>query len=105
MYNKGRGVTINEREAAKWFQLAAEQGDAAAQFNLGALYGMGRGVTQDNLRAFMWSDIAAQKLKGEQGRQAAENREITARILSAEQVAQAEEMARQCVARNFKNCN
>ena len=105
MYNKGRGVTINEREAAKWFRLAAEQGDAAAQFNLGALYGMGRGITQDNLRAFMWSDIAAQKLKGEQGRQAAENREITARILSAEQVAQAEEMARQCVARNFKNCN
>ena len=105
MYNKGRGVTINEREAAKWFRLAAEQGDAAAQFNLGALYGMGRGVTQDNLRAFMWSDIAAQKLKGEQGRQAAENREITARILSADRVAQAEEMARQCVARNFKNCN
>lgn len=105
MYVRGEGVTNDDREAVKWYRLAAEQGDATAQYNLGALYGMGRGVTQDHLRAFMWSDIAAQKLKGAQGQQAADNREITARILTAAQVAQAEEMARQCVARNFKGCD
>jgi len=34
-------------EAAKWFRAAAEQGDTAAQFNLGVMYDTGRGVKQD----------------------------------------------------------
>jgi len=28
----------------KWFRLAAKQGDAGAEFNLGVLYAEGRGV-------------------------------------------------------------
>jgi len=35
MYRRGQGVSQNYKTAAKWFRLAAEQGDAAAQFNLG----------------------------------------------------------------------
>ncbi len=34
-------------QAAKWFREAAEQGDPAAQFNLGVLYETGMGVTQN----------------------------------------------------------
>ena len=38
MYEQGRGVAQNYREAMKWFRLAAVQGNASAQSNLGVMY-------------------------------------------------------------------
>ena len=35
MYSHGRGVPQDDHEAVRWYQLAADQGHAAAQFNLG----------------------------------------------------------------------
>ena len=35
MYRNGQGVTQDNAEAVKWYRKAAEQGYAAAQFNLG----------------------------------------------------------------------
>ena len=35
VYDKGKGVPINDKEAAKWYTLAAEQGHMEAQFCLG----------------------------------------------------------------------
>ncbi|MDP7426550.1 MAG: SEL1-like repeat protein [Rhodospirillales bacterium] len=35
MYAEGKGATKDYKTAAKWYKLAAEQGDADAQFNLG----------------------------------------------------------------------
>ena len=32
MYDKGQGVPQNHKTAVKWYRLAAEQGDARAQF-------------------------------------------------------------------------
>ena len=45
MYDNGEGVAQNEVEAVKWYWLAAEQGDAGAQFNLDRMYGP-RGAPQ-----------------------------------------------------------
>ena len=42
MYANGRGVEQDDAEAVKWYRLAAEQGGAAAQFNLGWMYANGR---------------------------------------------------------------
>ena len=47
MYVTGRGVHQDDAEAVKWFQQAAEQGYAEAQYNLGAMYFTGGGVHQD----------------------------------------------------------
>ena len=47
MYQHGRGVTQNDAEAVRWYWLAAEQGDADAQNNLGALSALGKGVRRD----------------------------------------------------------
>jgi len=44
MYQFGRGVFQDDAEAVKWYRLAAEQGDANAQFNLGGMYEDGEGV-------------------------------------------------------------
>ena len=38
---------------------AAEQGDALAQTNLGALYANGNGVERDDARAYAWTSLAA----------------------------------------------
>mgnify|MGYP003730394743 CR=1 FL=1 len=46
-----------------WYRLAAEQGHASAQNNLGWMYLKGRGVRQDNTYAHMWLSLAASKGK------------------------------------------
>ena len=37
MYDTGRGVPQDDAEAVRWYRLAADQGDADAQFNFGFL--------------------------------------------------------------------
>ena len=48
-------------QAAKWFREAAEQGDPAAQFNLGVLYETGQGVPQNYADAVKWYHAAAEQ--------------------------------------------
>ena len=48
-------------EAAKWFRLAADQGDATSQHNLGALYFSGTGVPQNRGEAAKWYRLAAKQ--------------------------------------------
>jgi TPR repeat protein len=59
MYLQGRGVTQDYKAAIKWFELAAEKGEADAQVNLGMMYLQGLGVTQDYKAAFNWYMLAA----------------------------------------------
>ena len=48
----------DDAEAVRWYRLAAEQGRASAQFNLGGMYATGEGVLKDSVLAHMWSNIA-----------------------------------------------
>ena len=41
-------------QAVKWFRKAAEQGEASAQNNLGAMYAKGEGVPQNDAQALKW---------------------------------------------------
>ena len=41
-------------KAKQWFEKAANQGVADAQFNLGVMYGQGKGVRQDYAKAKEW---------------------------------------------------
>ena len=45
--------------AAKWYKLAADQGYAEAQFNLGLCYTNGQGVVQSHDTAVKWYKLAA----------------------------------------------
>ena len=56
---KGKGVPQDHKEALKWYQKAAEQGNASAQGNLGDMYEFGKGVTQDYAEALNWYRKAA----------------------------------------------
>ena len=45
----------------RWYQLAAEQGYASAQLDLGVMYGNGRGVPEDDREAVRWYQLAAEQ--------------------------------------------
>jgi len=59
MYDFGRGVKQDFKEAVKWYRKAAEQGDAYGQLYLGLMYGLGRGVEQDFKECANWYQKAA----------------------------------------------
>ena len=54
-----QGISQDDKEAGKWYRLAAEQGFGLAQFNLGLLYYEGKGVPQDNKEAVKWWRLSA----------------------------------------------
>jgi TPR repeat protein len=103
-YGEGRGVMQDYQKALKWTRLAAEQGEAIAQLYLGFMYEEGIGVPQDYQRAYMWSNIAASKHGDNAVQRAIKQRDRIIKHLTTAQVRRAQEMARQCKARSFKNC-
>jgi len=89
MYAVGKGVPPDQAEAIKWYRLAAEQGNTNAQSNLGVMFYSGNGVARDESQALMWLELSASK-----GHQTArKNRDIVARNMSAEQIAEARHRA------------
>jgi hypothetical protein len=54
---KVRLFSKDEQKAAEWMQKAAEQGNAPAEYDLGALYQNGRGVPIDKVKAAHPMDI------------------------------------------------
>jgi uncharacterized protein len=83
----------------EWTPLA-EQGDADAQSNLGFLYVKGQGVLQDYVYAHMWWNIAASSGSED----AANNRDIVAEQMTPSQLEKASDLARECVAKDYKGC-
>ena len=100
LYNNGDGVVQNYKTALEWYTLAAEQGHADAQHNLGSFYGNGWGVIQDNIYAHMWWNIAASSGASN----AADNRTIVEKNMTTADISKAQELARQCVNKNYKDC-
>ena len=59
MLRKGDGVPVDFKEAARWYERAAEQGDEGSAYIVASLYEKGEGVAQDRSRAFYWYSRAA----------------------------------------------
>jgi len=45
--------------AAYWYECAAEQGDPAAQYQLGLMFDKGHGVPRSSVIAYKWLNVAA----------------------------------------------
>ena len=100
MYYNGQGVPQDYKTALKWHTLAAEDGYAPAQNNLGNRYIYGQGVPQDYVRAHMWYNLSASA-----GVEVAiKSRDSVANLMSPQQIAEAQKLARECVAKNYKGC-
>jgi len=54
VYKQNRSQEFNFKQAAKWYQSAAEQAHGAAQNNLAWLYLIGKGVEQSDSLAIKW---------------------------------------------------
>jgi len=95
MHDNGRGVPQDDAEAARWYRLAADQGIARAQSNLGLLYENGEGVPQDYVQAHLWTNLAVAQSSGEDLNRRERNRDIIAAKMTAEQVVEAQRLARE----------
>jgi TPR repeat protein len=83
------------------YRLAAEQGNADAQYNLGVLFSKGQGVVQDFKKAHMWFNLVA--LKGDN--ESVKARDGIAIRMTPQQIGEAQTMARECMERKFKGCD
>ena len=61
MYKNGQGVRQDYTKAVEGYRKAAEQGCAAAQYNLGSMYLKSEGVAQDFATALKWLQFAAER--------------------------------------------
>ena len=91
MYDDGHGVPRDDTEAAKWFRLAADQGYAMAQNNLGSLYARGEGVPKDYVQAYMWFALSAEQ----DNALAVDNLKAAADELTPDEIAHAKDLAAQ----------
>ena len=102
LYDNGWGVPQDYAKAKQWYEQAAAQGNARAQVALGVLYAKGQGVPQDDVRAYMWYNLAAAHSTG--AKFAAVDRDKVAHQMTPTQVAEAQRLAQQCTAQQFKGC-
>jgi|GEM_PF-6724056 len=100
MYHFGKGVKQDHGIAFGWYLRGAEQGDEDSQYNLGWMYATGQGVQQDKIAAYMWLDIVA--AKGDA--QASKLRDAFGKGMTADEIKQSKELARECERKNFMDC-
>jgi TPR repeat protein len=80
------------------FELS-NKGSSISQYFLGVMYLGGEGVLQDFCRAHMWLNIASS-----QGHKSANQQlEKLTKLMSANQIAEAQKLARKCLKQNYKD--
>ena len=101
-YQKGRDAYVDgdyKTALAEWKPLA-EHGHAEAQFYLGWMYKHGWGVVQHYVRAHMWFNIGASN----GSTNAPGNRDEIAEKMTPTQIEKAQDLAYECVAKDYKGC-
>ncbi len=104
IYKEGRGVVQDFAEAAKWYKLAAAQGHADAQVSLADMYKNGQGVIKNLVKAHMWYNLAEANIDDGFWRRKEGRRDELAEEMTQQQIAEAQKLARECLARKYKGC-
>ena len=86
-----QGMNVNQSEMFKLLLRSGEQGYREAQDVLGYMYAYGVSVPADNVNAYLWYDLAA----GQGGKDDAEKRELISKKMTPEQIAEAQQLARE----------
>lgn len=94
LYDEGKGVTMDDRQAIEWYRKAAEQGFSRAQINLGLMYEHGEGTSVDLVQAYFWYEMADSQGDG----QAALAKQDVARKMTPAQVSDAQRQAKDYLA-------
>ena len=101
MYTYGYGVPQDYAEALKLHRLAADQGNANAQNNLGVMYADGLGVPENYVTAHMWFNISIANGEFVAGKR---RDELAAKMTPAD-ISEAQRRARVCMASNYQDCD
>ena len=80
--------------------IAAEQGYASAQYNLGIMYNNGHGVVTDYVRAYMWFNLGAYN----GNTLGSQNKASITQDMTSAQITKAQEMSSRCLESNYSDC-
>jgi TPR repeat protein len=95
---------LEEAEAVKWYRKAAEHDHTMAQYRLGCRYRDGKGAAKNLVEAYKWLNLAWERWQEEsrRGRElrwdeksAGEDRDKLAALMSPDQIAEAQQLARE----------
>ena len=100
MYADGFGVEQDFNEAGRWYFAASKQGNLAARMLLAFQYLRGQGVAANNISTLKWFILAAE----DNNELAAIMRDNQASKMNAEEIAEAQTRAQQCLDSNFTDC-
>ena len=101
-YDLGRGVPQNYVEAVRWYKLGAAKGCADAWWALSTMYEDGKGTPKNYIKAHMWANLYSAKNTGSYS---THQRDLLEKIMTKEQIAQAQQLAARCQVQNFQNCD
>jgi hypothetical protein len=113
-YEHGISVEQSYEDALEWYRRAANKASDLSdlrlthgpQYNLAEMYASGRGVPKDNVQAYMWFTLAMRfgdvkspdplgaAMFGASKETAMERRDAIAKLLTREQIAESERLAR-----------
>jgi hypothetical protein len=122
MYDYGQGAPQDDAQSVAWTRRAVDQGLAEAMYNLGDKYRYGQGVPQDYVEAYKWLTLAASRASaGKQKEVLAANgqyvpvfgskkdyadaRDIVAKSMTPQQLADARQRANEWTAAFEKRTN
>ena len=98
MYWSGEGVSRDHKEAARLYLLAAQQGYARAQNDIGFMLGFGEGIPpHDDVEAYKWIKLAIDRYTAknqERLDQARKDLETLRSRMTAAQIAEADKRAK-----------
>ena len=94
LYRDGDAGKPDKKRAAYWFRRSAENGYVYAMYSLAMLYRDGDGVARNDVEAHMWFDLAS-SLNFDP--KAVFQRDLIARRMDAEQIAEAELRAQEWI--------
>ncbi len=100
MYRFGKGVIVDGEKAAQWYLAAASSGHEWAQLELGTLYRSGEGVSKNYNTAFFWFSLSA--IQG--NKRAEKYKYLVHKKISSNDILLTEKLIKDCVLKNFKNC-
>jgi TPR repeat protein len=101
MYERGDGLTKDQRRGARILEKAAKQGSKSAPLLLALKYHEGIGVLKDNVFAYAWSNIGAALGDDESEK----FRSAVERMMSVTEIQEGQRIAREWFSRHRGNAN
>ena len=103
LFYRGDAIEQDINSSIYWFQLAANQNSSEAQQYLAYIYSNGA-VKEDLVKAGMWMTLSAENPDTRHLNKRKNLLKFLTSKMTPEQITQARELAKKCIAQQFKDC-